>query len=164
MRGAVLIAGLLLALPGGGQAKAGDCPQARAIYGADQGAFRLTFRPVTEMASSVTHLFAFADETVTLDGMVMDTEEPVRTGARIEKNCPEGDVTGEDIRACTGFEGYVYAIGEAGVVGNLPPGDAPAAPRVLFAGLGPALSSSPLAHKLKLAPASDSFHLTGCSP
>ena len=38
----------------------------------------------------------------------------------IMNNCPEGDVTGDDIAACTVWEGVIYSIGADGKVGSLP--------------------------------------------
>lgn len=165
MRRAVSIAGLLPAIVlSGGPARALDCVQSEAVYKADKGSYTLSFRPLTDKAAAVTHRFALSDGKVTLDGLVMDTEEPTRTAAHIEKDCPEGDVTGDDIRACTGYEGYVYAISETGGIGNLPSGNEKAGSRLLFAGLGPVLAASALAEKWKLASISDSFQLTECKP
>lgn len=161
MRRGVSIMGLMLA---GTPAMAADCPQSRAVYEADAGSYELAFRPMTEKAAAVTHLFTVTTGKTPLDGLVMETEEPVRTVARIAKDCPDGDVTGEDIRACTGFEGYLYGIGSDGTAGNLPAGDAPAAPRLLFAGLDPALAFSALREKWRLGTVSDSFHFVECGP
>ncbi len=74
----------------------------------------------------------------------------MRSVARIMKDCPEGDITGEDIRACTAFEGYVYAISGEGKAGNVGKGNVPAAANILFAGLGPILAASAVAAKMKL--------------
>lgn len=164
MRGAPSIAGLLTVFLAVEPAMASDCPLARAVYEADQGPYRISFRPITEKNAAVTHRFALTDGKLSLDGLVMDTDEPLRTGARIEKDCPDGDVTGEDIRACTGFEGYVYAIDGKGAVTNLGPGETPAAERILFAGLGPALASSNLAAKWSLAITSDTYRFARCAP
>lgn len=164
MRGAPSILGVVAVFLAVGPVMASECPLAHAVYDADQGPYKISFRPVAEKNAAVTHRFALTDGKVYLEGMVMDTDEPLRTGARVEKDCPDGDVTGEDIRACTGFEGYVYAIDGKGAVSNLGPGEAQAAEHILFAGLGPALASSDLAAKLSLGITSDTYHLEGCTP
>lgn len=143
---------------------AADCVQDHAQYATDDGRYTLSFQPVSEKGAVVTHLFTLSSGTVVLDGMVMETEEPARSGARISKNCPDGDVTGDDIRACTGFDGFAYAIGKDGTVMNVPAGESLAAPTLLFAGLGPILASSDLARTFKLGNAADVFTMKGCTP
>nr|WP_316656694.1 hypothetical protein [uncultured Gellertiella sp.] len=161
------VALVFAALVSGAVAHAADqaCPQAKAVYGSPDRTYRLTFRPVTDKAAAISHLFTLARGNQTLDGLILESDEPVRSLARMMKDCPDGDVTGADLRACTAFEGYVYAISATGETANLGPGDGPAARHLLLAGLGPAFAASPLAAKTGLAPPlSDSFDLKECAP
>lgn len=164
MRTGAIMAAIVAVQLGASGAAALECLQSKAIYQADEGLYRLSFHPVPEQAATITHLFSLSEGGLTLDGMVMQTEEPLRTIARIEKNCPEGDVTGDDIRACTIYEGYLYGIDDAGHASNLLSGGKQAAPRLLLAGLGPSMASSPLAAKSTLPLAPDTFHLAECAP
>ncbi|MBB4065217.1 hypothetical protein [Gellertiella hungarica] len=143
---------------------AAECPQERAVYQSVSGDYTLSFEKVDADAAAVTHLFALKTGDMALEGLVMETEAPTRTVARIMKGCPDGDVTSDDIRACTGFEGYVYGIAKDSRAANLGPGRGDAASSVLFAGLGPALAASPLSGKYRLPEVSDSFQFKECRP
>ncbi|WP_200914051.1 hypothetical protein, partial [Microbacterium sp. Leaf203] len=55
--------------------------------------------------------------------------------------CPDGDVTGAELQACTLWQGVIYAADETGVVSLLPKkGDAPKT--LIFPDLGPSLRHS----------------------
>ncbi len=164
MAGASSLAAFVTAMLFAGGALAAECPQSKAVYAAVTGSYSIRFHPVDDRAAAVTHLFEMQTGNTKLDGLVMDTEEPLRTAARIASHCPDGDVTGEDIRNCTAFEGYIYGIDEKGFVSNVPRGDSRAAHTLLFAGLGPALVTSVPGEKLKLLPVSDSFIFRECAP
>ena len=140
------------------------CPQEKAVYTGADG-YGMTFKPVDSDAASATHRFDLLKDKTALTGYMMESEEPVRSIAHVEKDCPEGDVTGDDIAACTAYEGYVYAISADGKAGNLPAAKEPAAASILLSGLGPSLAASPLAEKLKLsAPSADLFTFKECAP
>lgn len=140
------------------------CLQEKAIYRGSDG-YVLGFEPVGSEAAAVSHRFEMTKDAVTFTGFVMESDAPVRSLARVEKDCPEGDVTGADIAACTAHEGYVYAVSVAGEASNMPASTAPAAVHLLLSGLGPSLAAAPVAVALKLAPPSgDLFNLQGCAP
>lgn len=164
MRTLLVSALLLLPAPA---AMAAGCAQDHAIYAAASGGYELHFGTVGAEAAATTHLFTLVRPagSLTLDGVVLETDAPVRSNAIVMKDCPEGDVTGADLRACTGFDGYAYGLTGAGGAENLPSASAPAAPAILLAGLGPALSASPLAERLKLdALPGDVFLFRECRP
>ena len=139
------------------------CVQEKAAYNAASGGMVIAFQPVTEATAAISHRFTLTIGKTALDGIIMQTEEPVRSVARIMKDCPDGDVTGEDLRACTGFQGYVYAIAGDGKTGNLAGPGRMAAPRLLLAGLGPGLAYSPLAEKFGFGTAlGDEFTFSEC--
>lgn len=160
----VLLSVLMLAL-GAGMAKAADCPQEKAVYNQAGGSFRLAFKPVGSDAAVMVNRFELVVDRQVFTGFVMESEEPTRSVLRIENKCPDGDVTGEDLAACTLFEGYAYAIGAAGETGPLPKGSAKAAPHLLLAGFAPVLLQSPVNERLHLPlPVSDSFDFRECAP
>ena len=163
MRAPLLLA--LLVSPG--LAGAEECPQEKAVYQDLAGGYRLSFAAVDANAAATTHLFTLMETRgkARLDGVVLDTDAPVRSNAILMKDCPEGDVTGSDLAACTGFDGYVYGIAADGSAGNLPPSASPASRSILLAGLGPALAASPLGQKLRLGtPPADIFTFAECRP
>ena len=140
------------------------CVQEKAVYTSAHG-FSLSFKPVGSDAAAVNNLFEMTSGSVSLTGFVMESEAPVRSIARVEKDCPEGDVTGDDIAACTVFEGYVYAISAEGMAGNIPRGQEKSAAHLLLSKLGPSLAISPVSEKLKLTPPEgDLFTFKECAP
>lgn len=146
-------------------AVAADCPQEKAIYDQKDGSFRLAFKPVGAEGAVMVNRFELIAGKDVLAGFVMDSEEPSRSVARIENRCPDGDVTGEDLAACTVYEGYAYAIGPEGQTGMIARPHEQAAPHLLLAGFAPVLSLSPANEKLHLPlPVSDSFDFRECAP
>jgi hypothetical protein len=99
-----------------------------------------------------------------LDGIVMPGDDPARSNGMVMHNCPEGDVTGEEIAACTVWEGVVYMLDGAGDAAVLPEEGAKAAETLLLAGFGPSLRYSTLwdEGKAKVAPW-DVFKWKGCA-
>jgi hypothetical protein len=118
------------------------CPMELAVYGDRDGVGGIDFRPTGENAVVTNSFKMVMDNSVMLDGIVMWTVEEPRSHAIVSRNCPEGDVTGEEYAACTLWQGVVYAVDGKGEVGLLPAEGEPAPARLVFADLGPALRSS----------------------
>ena len=162
MRTALVAAGVFAATV----ASAAECRQDRAIYADRDGAYELTFEPVGSNAAATSHHFklkVLASDTV-LDGIVMPGDDPARSNGMVMHDCPEGDVTGEEIAACTVWEGVIYALDGAGDAGLLPDEGDTAAESLLFAGFGPSLRYSRVwdAGKASVVPW-DVFKRKGCA-
>ena len=161
MRAALALAGLLAATT----ASAAECRQDRAVYADRDGGYALSFEPVGSDAAAASHRFKLEvlASGVVLDGIVMPGD-PARSNGMILHDCPEGDATGEEIAACTVWEGVIYTLDDAGDAGLLPDQGDTAAGTLLFSGFGPALRYSSLwdAGKAKAAP-SDVFKRKGCA-
>jgi hypothetical protein len=162
MRTALVFLGLVAATA----ASAAECRQDRAIYADRDGGYELTFEPVGSNAAATSHHFkltVLSSKTV-LDGIVMPGDDPVRSNGMVMHNCPEGDVTGEEIAACTVWEGVIYTLDGAGDAAVLPEEGAKAAETLLLAGFGPSLRYSSLwdEGKAKVAPW-DVFKRKGCA-
>lgn len=162
MRTAFVLVGLFAATA----ACAAECRQDRAIYADRDGGYELTFEPVGSHAAATSHHFklkVLASGTV-LDGIVMPGDDPQRSNGMVMHECPEGDVTGEEIAACTVWEGVVYALDGAGDAGLLPDEGAKAAETVLLAGFGPSLRYSRLWDEGKATAVPwDVLKLKGCA-
>ena len=117
------------------------CPIELAVYGDRDDAAGIDFRPAINQAT-VTNAFRMNLENgVVLDGMVMWSEGTARPYGSLTYKCPEGDVTGEELDACTVWQGVIYTADSAGAIGLLPKqGDAPAT--LVFPDLGPSLQLS----------------------
>ena len=150
-------ASVLLALP----AQAA-CPVELATYRDRDGRAEINFTPAGEGAV-VTNRFRLIVADAVFDGLVMWSGGEARSFGQLGYKCPDGDVTGAEIEACTAWEGPLYAVDEAGGVGLLPAEGAPAPATLLLAGLGPYLGGSPAAETAGLTEFPfDSFHLSGC--
>ncbi|URK86858.1 hypothetical protein LP421_22510 [Rhizobium sp. RCAM05350] len=136
------------------QAVASDCLQEQAIYGDADGAYELQFEPVGSASAATSNHFKVkvAKTDLVLDGIVMQSDEPVRANGMIMNNCPEGDVTGDDIAACTVWQGVIYSVGVDGKVGSLPGEGLEAASQVLLPDFGPAIRNSSIWGKATVAP------------
>ena len=141
MRAALVVAGLLAATA----ASAAECRQDRALYADRDGGYELAFEPVGSNAAATSHHFKLKilASGVVLDGVVMPGE-PARSNGMAMYNCPEGDVTGEEIAACTVWEGVIYAFDGAGDASLLPEEGAVAAESLLLSGFGPSVRYSKL--------------------
>jgi hypothetical protein len=117
------------------------CPIELAVYGDRDGAAGIDFRPAINQAT-VTNAFRMNLENgLVLDGMVMWSEGMARPYGSLTYKCPEGDVTGDELDACTVWQGVIYAADETGAIGLLPKtGDAPKT--LVFPDLGPSLQLS----------------------
>ena len=161
MRAALVLAGLLAATA----ASAAECRQDRAIYADRDGGYELAFEPVGSNAAATSHHFKLKvlASGVVLDGVVMPGE-PARSNGMAMYNCPEGDVTGEEIAACTVWEGVIYVLDGAGDAALLPDEGAKAAESLLLAGFGPSLRYSTLWDQGKATAVPwDVFKRKGCA-
>jgi hypothetical protein len=140
------------------------CPQELSVYSEPEAKASLEFTPAAGNGSS-SHTFKvrFPENAVVLDGIVMWTEEPARPHAIVMHKCPEGDVTGEELQACTVWQGVVYAVDAQGNVKLLPPEGADAADKLLLPDFAPAvrLSSAYGLDGVSRLPW-DVFTLSGC--
>jgi hypothetical protein len=138
----LLTAASLAFLPAG-LAYAGACTQERAVYADDKGIYELTFQAVDPESSASSHSFKMTikNTKLVLDGYVMSSEPVNRSNGFLFNNCPEGDITGDDIAACTVWQGVIYGH-EKGRIELLPEQGKTAADEVLLAGFGPALQAS----------------------
>ena len=142
------------------------CPQEKAIYGDSDSAYELRFEPVGSEAAAASNHFKLVvlSSPITLDGVVMRSDDPARSDGILMFHCPQGDVTGADLRACTIWQGPIYAAGADGVIDVLPAEGAEAAQRVLLSSLGPAIRQSSIWGKGKAHVAPwDVLTFKGCS-
>ncbi|MCL6707391.1 hypothetical protein M8R20_10300 [Pseudomonas sp. R2.Fl] len=165
MRGSVAS---VLALTSGGfvPALAADCPVERAVYAEAELSTELRFEPASAENSPVTHRFTMvaSGKAGEAEGHVfydLEIERPVST---ILRDCPEGDVTGADLAACTVWKGIIYGVDQAtGHVDLLPPEGAAAPDQLLLPGFGPAVAASSLGQAFDGMPW-DVFSYKECAP
>jgi len=158
---AVTLAAILLA---GHLPAHAACPQELAVYTDRDKVASIEFRPVAPDEAVYTGEFRvlFSQNGIVADGIVMWTERVPRPTGIVMHDCPEGDVTGEELSACTVWQGVIYAVDEAGEIGLLPR-QGPAAARLLLPDFGPSVRHSALygADGISIVPW-DVFEMSGC--
>ncbi len=144
---------------------ANACPQDQAIYGDADKSYELAFSPAASEAVMTSHQFSLTYKStgLVMQGYVMDSENGDQSLATLLYQCPEGDVTGADIAACTVWEGAINLHGEDRLE-KLPPSDQTAAGEILLAELAEAVRNSTVwgDDEVSLAPG-DIFTLEGCA-
>ena len=118
------------------------CPVELAVYGEAQSGAEVNFTPNSGNALVTNGFRMLLDNNVVLDGIVMWTEAPERPAGMLMHECPEGDVTGEELARCTVWQGVIYTSDAAGRIGLLPAEGQPAPDTLIFADLGPSLRHS----------------------
>jgi len=124
------------------------CAIEKAVFiEADAGTV-LSFSPVGSDAAVVSHLFTITGGRLKLDGNVMYDEDSQRPAGMVTNNCPQGDATGAELRACTVWTGVPYALDKAtGHIDILGAEGSEAPDAILMPGFGPAIRHSALWEK-----------------
>ncbi|OWV88311.1 hypothetical protein ATY78_21720 [Rhizobium sp. R635] len=125
-------------------ASGAECKQEGAVYVDRDGAYELRFTPLNSASAAASNQFKVSalKTSVVMEGYVMPSEDPVRAIGILMFNCPEGDVTGANLNACTVWQGAVYGMDAKGEMDNLQPEGAVAAEKLVLPGLGPAIRES----------------------
>ncbi len=135
------IVGLLAVLCTGSAAIAA-CPIELAVYGEALSDAEINFTP-TGSSATVTNTFRLIlDNNVVLNGIVMWAEGVPRPNGALMYECPEGDVTGAELAACTPWNGVIYMADDKGNIGLLPAEGVDAPKALILPDLGPALRQS----------------------
>jgi hypothetical protein len=154
---------LLAALALSHAASAADCLIEKATFREAETGIELAFAAASGENTPVTHGFIAQIGKFKLDGHVLYDPEIERPVGMLMNNCPEGDVTGADLAACTVWKGIVYGIDETtGHVDLLPPEGAGAPDAILLPGFGPAILASVVGKDMESGPW-DVFEFKGCA-
>ena len=129
-----------LALLGASPALAA-CPIELAVYGEREQAAEIDFRPTMGSATTTNTFKMVVGKDVMLDGVVLWSGDAARPHGSLMHQCPEGDVTGGELAACTVWEGVIYAL-DGGDAALLPEEGRPAAETLLLSGFGASLRYS----------------------
>ncbi len=140
------------------------CPIELAVYGDRDGVAEIDFSSARDRAAVTNGFRMMFGDGVRLDGIVMWNEgEPSRPIGALMYQCPEGDVTGDELAACTVWSGVIYAADEHGGIDLLPAEGKDAPKTLILSGLGPALHDSTAHGPAGFSRAPwDVFTLKGC--
>ena len=134
--------GFLAALTAATSSAHAACPIELAVYGDAQSGSEIDFTP-TGTSATVTNTFRMIlDNNVVLNGIVMWNEGVSRPNGALMYKCPEGDVSGEELAACTPWHGVIYTSDDKGGIGLLPAEGVDAPKTLILPDLGPALRQS----------------------
>jgi hypothetical protein len=139
------------------------CPIELATYRDRDGIADLEFIPVAGSAAVTNKFHVAMKGGPVFEGVVMWTEGPARSNGLLMFNCPEGDVTGAELDACTIWQGVIYGIDDKGEVGLLPAEGQAAPQKLILADLAGWMSSAPAFTNAGLSTVPwDGFTLSGC--
>jgi hypothetical protein len=145
------------------------CWQENAIYSDPATQAELKFLPPESEAdgSFARFTITFTENNIVLDGVVMDAGEPFfRPLGIVMHKCPTGDVTGEELAACTIWQGIVYGLDGVGNAPYLAPMNegSEAARALLFPDLRAAVRLSSVWGAAGLStPPNDDFKFKACA-
>ena len=132
-----------LALTSANSAAHAACPIQLAVYGEVQSGAEIDFTPTGSSATITNSFRMILDNNTVLDGIAMWTEgSAARPHGSLMYKCPTGDVTGEELAACTVWEGVIYSADDKGTIGLLPAEGADAPKSLILPDLGPSLEMS----------------------
>jgi len=138
------------------------CPIELSTYRDTQNVASVEFRPTGENATVTNSFRMILGETV-LDGIVMWSDGVARPNGILTYKCPLGDVTGQEMEACTLWQGVIYTADNAGTIGLLPAEGAAAPEKLIFSDLAFSLRAAPANEMAALDKLpSDVFALSGC--
>lgn len=138
------------------------CPIERSRYHDNGNVASIEFRP-TGQSAAVTNTFRMLVGSVAFDGVVLWTQGIARPNGVLSYQCPDGDVTGPELDACTLWQGVIYTSDAAGKIGLLPAEGTEAPQTLVLADLayGMTRSASYAANRFSQSPG-DVFTLEGC--
>jgi hypothetical protein len=137
------------------------CPQELSIYEDSNGA-SITFLPPHENMAS-EHEFKLRIGKAELQGIVMWSKDPDRPNGIVMDQCPDGDVTGEELDKCTVWQGVIYGLTKDASAPYLGKRGTPNAETILL----PDFSRYVMEHEFKTSLAGpvkveDVFKMKGC--
>lgn len=139
------------------------CPQELAVYEAAETGSGFEFVANSSAMAMSHEVRILVSDDLVMTGFVGATVEPVQTYLLVPHECPEGDVTGEELAACIVYEDVIYAIGDAGQVSNLPLRGEDAAKTILLPGFIQAMGARADRFGAEtVASTSEIFQLSGC--
>ena len=137
------------------------CPIELAVYGEREQVAEIDFRPTMGSATTANTFKMVVGKDVMLDGVVLWSGDAARPHGTLMHKCPEGDVTGAELAACTVWEGVIYSADAKGAVDLLPNERKDAPATLIFPDLAGQLGRSAIHDKLPKLPW-DVFALKGC--
>lgn len=136
------------------------CPQALSVYTEPGSGATLEFVSGSDMVMASNVFRLVVPDGPVLTGHVIWGNGVSRADGALMHECPEGDVTGDELDDCTKWQGVLYAVGSEGAVDMI--GTESAAQTLLMPDLSRTLFYSGLNDGTAKLPQFDAFKLSGC--
>lgn len=138
---------VLIASLNAGSSQAGFtiCKQQSARYIDPESGLIFSFKTDNENSAFLQEFSLSSEKSdVKLDGFITLQGEPLRPVAYAIHQCPDGDVTGEELAKCTIWQGVPYGRYSDGDIGLLPDSDQPAVTQILLPDFARSVMSKPI--------------------
>ena len=136
------------------------CPQALAVYQEPGSGASLEFVSGSDMVMASNVFRLVVPDGPVMTGHVIWGNGVSRADGMLMLDCPDGDVTGAELDACTKWEGMIYAIGTDGTVAMI--GTDEAAEKLLLPDVSRSLHFDGVNDGKAKLPQFDVFELSGC--
>lgn len=136
------------------------CRQDRAIYTEPNSGSQLVFRDDFGSFVATNSFRMNVPEGPAFDGLVMWNNGVARANGMLQLNCPDGDIPGDELDACTKWEGVVYAMTSDGEIDLI--GQDDAAQKLILPDVSRTLYYEMIDAERGRLPAFDVFELTEC--
>lgn len=133
-----------------GDVSAMQCQQGSARYVDPESGLLLSFSSFGENVQAM-HQFTIGLEAsdIQLDGFVVVEGKPLRPVSFVVNQCPDGDVTGEELAACTVWKGVPYGRFSDGNIGLLPLANDEALTQILLPDFARSVMANPVWESMK---------------
>lgn len=142
---------MIMLLVGPAQASSVSCLQSNARYIDPESSLIFAFKNKSENS---TFLQAFSIGTkksdVKIEGFITLEGNPLRPIAYAVHQCPDGDITGEELTECTIWQGVPYGLYFDGAIGLLPDEDDLAVKQLLLPDFARSVMSKPIWNELNI--------------
>lgn len=139
------------------------CPQELAVYTGQSGTGGLEFVSGSSAVAMSHEVRILVANDLVMTGYVGVTQLRDQSFLLVPHECPDGDVTGEELAQCMVYEDVFYGLNADGVPGKLPLRGEDAAPAILLPGFLQQLEAQNDRFGADaVASASEVFKLSGC--
>ena len=142
---------MMLLLAGPAQAALSECQQSKARYIDPESELVFAFEAGSESSAFLQSFSIGSEKSETkIEGFITLEGEPLRPIAYAVHQCPDGDITGDELAECTIWQGVVYGWYSDGAVGLLPDESDPAVKQLLLPDFARSVMSKPLWSELNI--------------
>lgn len=142
---------MIMLLVGPAQATGAACEQSKARYIDPESDLVFAFEEPSEQSAFLQTFSIGSDAAdIKIDGFITLEGNPLRPVAYAVHQCPDGDITGEELVECTIWQGVPYGLYSDGAVGLLPDEGEPAVKQLLLPDFARSVMSKPIWNELNI--------------